>query len=576
MEESILLLNMTMLLLIGWVCSVIFKRLNMPAAIGYIISGIILSNYWGGENADTERIVSFLADLGLVLMMFCIGMELNLKKLGKMGPFAMMVVMIQVPIMLTGGFVGGSMLGLSALQAIIFGAIISGSSTAVVTIVLAEQERISHSDVETLVFITVIEDVAQVLILCAVSPLMSGADMDLMGLIWMLIIVIVFMVTAIVIGLMFVPRLLDYVGEKFSEEILLVVALGLCFGLSYISVYIGMSMAIGAFLMGVIVSQSGNHRKIERDVEPMRDIFMMMFFISIGLLIRPEDIANNIVTIVIIYLIYFVLKGGSVILAYFTGNKPLRLSFYCSISLIAMGEFAFIISKEAYNNGLITADFYASVIGAALMSMITLPLLNTKAEKIADLVEKHAPAPVAAGYMRLANSRNSFYDRLSLATKETMKNFRTRMTSLYFTVVLTVVVQIVFVLATPGLAEFLNEHTPASVSLYLTTTLVLLLDFLVLVPIMHQLVKNLNFLLRVFLDSQRKAVAAGTLRPRPRLTRFLRFVMTANRWIFIVLFDFLVLLLTPNNIDPWAHVLVAIAGVTIIATLEVIAYLRRS
>lgn len=576
MEESILLLNMTMLLLIGWVCSVIFKRLNMPAAIGYIISGIILSNYWGGENADTERIVSFLADLGLVLMMFCIGMELNLKKLGKMGPFAMMVVMIQVPIMLTGGFVGGSMLGLSALQAIIFGAIISGSSTAVVTIVLAEQERISHSDVETLVFITVIEDVAQVLILCAVSPLMSGADMDLMGLIWMLIIVIVFMVTAIVIGLMFVPRLLDYVGEKFSEEILLVVALGLCFGLSYISVYIGMSMAIGAFLMGVIVSQSGDHKKIERDVEPMRDIFMMMFFISIGLLIRPEDIANNIVTIVIIYLIYFVLKGGSVILAYFTGNKPLRLSFYCSISLIAMGEFAFIISKEAYNNGLITADFYASVIGAALMSMITLPLLNTKAEKIADLVEKHAPAPVAAGYMRLANSRNSFYDRLSLATKETMKNFRTRMTSLYFTVVLTVVVQIVFVLATPGLAEFFNDHTPESVSLYLTTTLVLLIDFLVLAPIMHQLVKNLHFLLRVYLDSQRKAVAAGTLRPHPKLTRLLRFVMTANRWIFIVLFDFLALLLTPNNIDPWAHVLVAIAGVAIIATLEVIAYLRRS
>ena len=576
MEESVLLLNMTMLLLIGWVCSVIFKRLNMPAAIGYIISGIILSNYWGGENADTERIVSFLADLGLVLMMFCIGMELNLKKLGKMGPFAMMVVMIQVPIMLAGGFVGGSMLGLSALQAIIFGAIISGSSTAVVTIVLAEQERISRSDVETLVFITVIEDVAQVLILCAVSPLMSGADMDLLGLIWMLIIVVVFMVTAIVIGLIFVPRLLDYVSEKFSEEILLVVSLGLCFGLSYISVYIGMSMAIGAFLMGVIVSQSEDHRKIERDVEPMRDIFMMMFFISIGLLIRPEDIVSNIVTIVIIYLIYFVLKGGSVILAYFTGNKPLRLSFYCSISLIAMGEFAFIISKEAYSNGLITADFYASVIGAALMSMITLPLLNTKAEKIADFAEKHAPAPVAAGYMRLATSRNNFYDRLSLATKETMKNFRTRMTSLYFTVVLVILVQIVFVLATPGLAEFFNEHTPEFVSLYLTTTLVLLIDFLVLAPIMHQLVKNLHFLLRVYLDSQRKAVAAGTLKPHPKLTRLLRFVMTANRWIFIVLFDFLALLLTPNNIDPWAHVLVAIAGVAIIATLEVIAYLRRS
>ena len=162
MDVTVLLLNMTMLLLIGWVCSVIFKRLKMPTAIGYIICGIILSNYWGGENADTEWLVGFLADLGLVLMMFCIGMELNLKKLSRMGPFAMMVVMIQVPIMLAGGFIGGTMLGLDALQAIIFGAIISGSSTAVVTIVLAEQERISHTDVETLVFITVIEDVAQV------------------------------------------------------------------------------------------------------------------------------------------------------------------------------------------------------------------------------------------------------------------------------------------------------------------------------------------------------------------------------------------------------------------------------
>ena len=567
---------MAMLLLIGGACAVVFKRLKMPAAIGYIVSGIILSNYWSGESADTEMIVGFLADLGLVLMMFCIGMELNLKKLRKMGTFAMMVVMIQVPIMLTGGFIGGSLLGLDALQAIIFGAIISGSSTAVVTIVLAEQERISHADVETLIFITVIEDVAQVLIMSAVSPLMTGTDMDITGIIWMLITVIIFMVMAIGLGLMFIPRFLDYISDRFSTEALLILSLGLCFGLAYISVYIGMSMAIGAFLMGVIVSQSKQHKRIEHDIEPMKDVFMMMFFVSIGLLIKPSDIINNIGLILIIYAIYFVLKGGSVLIAYFVGNKPLRLSFYCSISLIAMGEFAFIISKEAFVHNIIDANFYAAVIGAALVSMIALPLFNRKVEAIADAFQVHTPQPIVNGFMKIAQTRSNFYSKLALATKETMANFRSRLASLYVTLVLVVIIQIVFVLITPGFADFINAHTPESISLYVTTSLVLLINFMVLVPILRLTVLNMMYLLRVFLDSERKAIAAGTGKPRPTLDRFLRFIMTVNNWFFIVLFDFAILFFTPNKIDILGHILVAVAGIAIIAFMEIWAYLRRS
>ena len=212
---------MAMLLLIGGLCSIVFKKLKMPAAIGYIVSGIILSNYWSGLSSETNEIVEFLADLGLVLMMFCIGMELNLKKLRKMGPFAMMVVMIIVPVMLTAGVIAGMILGLSMLQSIVLGAIISGSSTAVVTIVLAEQDRINHAEIETIIFIMVIEDVAQVLILSAISPLMTGSEMDIMGIIWMLFTVVIFMVGAIGIGLITIPKLLDYISEKFSMEALL-------------------------------------------------------------------------------------------------------------------------------------------------------------------------------------------------------------------------------------------------------------------------------------------------------------------------------------------------------------------
>ncbi len=565
-----------MLLLIGGFCSVIFKKLKMPAAIGYIVSGILLSNYWSGENAETEEIVEFLSDLGLVLMMFCIGMELNLKKLKKMGSFAMMVVMIQVPIMLIGGFLGGSLIGLNALQSIAFGAIISGSSTAVITIVLAEQDKISHADVETLILVTVIEDVAQVLILSAISPMMTGTELDIAGIVWMLITVIIFMVVAICVGLMFIPRLLDYLGDKSSTEVLLIVSLGLCFGLSYLSVFIGMSMAIGAFMMGVIVSQAKHHKKIETDIEPMKDVFMMMFFVSIGMLIRPTDLIHNLPFIVIIYVIYLLLKSGSVMLAYFVGNKPLRLSFYCSISLVAMGEFAFIISKEAYAANIITADFYTSVIGAALMSMIVLPLFNRRADKFCDFIQVHTPQPMVNGFLKLEEVRSNFYTKMSQATKETMSNFRARLANMYITLVIIALVQIVFILITPGVAHFINEHTPDSISLYITTAVIMLVNFVILVPILHKTMKNLKYLIRVFLDSERKALAAGKIRARPKTDKVLRGITHTDDWIFIVLLDFLILMLTPNEIDLWGHVIVAVAGIVIVAVLEIMAYMRRS
>ena len=576
MEETVLLINMTVLLLLGSICSIVFKRLKMPAAIGYIMCGIILSNYWGGESTETEEIVEFLSDLGLVLMMFCIGMELNLKKLRKMGAFSAMVVMIQVPIMLAGGYIGATALGLNALQAIVFGAIISGSSTAVITIVLAEQERISRADVETLILVTVIEDVAQVLIMSAVSPLMSGQNMDITGIVIMLVTIVIFMVSAIFIGLLFIPKLLDYIGKKYPDEILLVLSLGLCFGLSYISVFVGMSMAIGSFMMGVIVSQSKTHIAIGHEVEPMKNVFMMMFFISIGLLIRPEDILNNLSTIFIIYAIYFVLKAGSVLLAYFIGNKPIRLGFYCSISLVAMGEFAFIISKEAFNNGIITSDFYAAVIGAALISMIFLPLISSKSEGIADFVQVKTPQPIVNGFMKFEVMRSNFYARLSMVTKDTMVTFRSRLARLYIDLIIIVLVQIVFVIFTPGLADIINNNTPESIRLYLIITLVMLLDFLLLVPVLYRTMVNATYLAKVYINSARKAASAGKDNAHSPIVSLMKSMIKVNNWIYVVSFDILILLVTPNSLDLFGHFVVAAAGILIVALAQAILMIRRS
>jgi len=178
----------------------------MPAIIGYLVAGIILANYWVGESAETESIISILSSMGLVLLMFCIGMELNLKKLKKAGAFAVMVALIQIPLMVSGGYIFGLFMGWDPITSILFGAIISGSSTAVVTTVLKDQGKLSKEDIETIVLITVVEDVAQVVILSMASPLLTGSAMELESLVWMVMIILLFMIAAVSIGILFVPR----------------------------------------------------------------------------------------------------------------------------------------------------------------------------------------------------------------------------------------------------------------------------------------------------------------------------------------------------------------------------------
>lgn len=576
MEEILLVLNMAILLLLGGFCSIVFKRFNMPAVIGYLVSGIIIAAI-GWNTLEVDEIVDFLSDIGLALMMFCIGMELNLTKLRKMGSFAILVVLIQVPIILVGGIVLGEMiLGLSSLQGLVFGAIISGSSTAVVTIVLAEQKSLSHSEVESLILVTVVEDVVQVLILSAISPLMVGESMDIDGIIWMLAMIITFMVVAVIVGIAVIPKFLDWLHKKMPAEILLVIALGICFGLAYLSLLIGMSMAIGAFLAGVIVSQSSSTTTIEEHITPMKDVFMMMFFISIGMEISVGGLVNNILTIVVIYLIYFGLKFGSVILAYFIGNKPMSLAYSSSIALVAMGEFAFIISKEALEGGIITNDFYTAIIGAALVSMIVLPIINKHNDRVVEVIATKSPAVLQRAYHNLDVRRGMLYSRLSTISKNTQKGFRTKLTNIYLILIIIVILQVVFVLATPEISNFVYDHTPQEFNRLLSTALVMLMNFIALMPLLYVVVNYLKYVMKVFLDADRRSIAAGGNGMNPTLRRGMRYYIRRNSIFIAILFDALILLLTPNNIEFIGRILVLVAGVVLVLFAMAYSYVRRS
>ncbi|MDR3205498.1 MAG: cation:proton antiporter [Candidatus Methanoplasma sp.] len=554
---------MTILLLVAGICSVIFKRLKMPPIIGYLAAGIILASYWT-MNDDTEDIIEFLANVGLVLLMFCIGMELNLEKMRKTGAFAIMVVLIQIPTMIIGGYIFGALMGWDPIQSLFFGAIISGSSTAVVTTVLKSQGRLSKDDIETIVLITVVEDVAQVLILSMASPMLGGQSLDMMSIITMLVIIIIFMAASVAFGILAIPRLLDWIDDKMPNEVLMIMSMGLCFAMSWVSVMIGMSMAIGAFLMGVIVSQSRSRQKIEHDVTPMKDIFMAMFFISVGLQISPRGIMDNIFLIIMIFVIYAVLKAGSVIVAYFVGNKSLRLSFMSSVSLVAMGEFSFIIAKEAMDAGIVSDAFYTSVIGAALVSMVMLPLLSGNSGKICDFLYTRAPRPVVSAVGAVEAIREKQYNRLGLTSKSNVAKMKAKAIQVYVDIFILAGMEMVFVLFSEDISDTIYESI--TILNHLETYLIVLaINFAALLMPLYNLVNSIIFLEKSIINAERVATRHGEGDLQRATIRFFRAFIRVKIWPLILTLDFAILAVIPNYFGFWGYIMPAIAAIAALA-----------
>jgi len=555
LDEVAILLNMTLLLLVAGACSVIFKKLKMPAIIGYLIAGIVIAIFvmptdWWTD--DSGIIVEILAAMGLVLLMFVIGMELNLKKLKKMGKFATVVALIQLPLMVFGGYLFGIMIGWDPVSSILFGALISGSSTAVVTIVLKDQGKMSKEDVETVILITVIEDVAQVIMLSMAAPLLGvGVEAGFDSIMWVVIIIAVFMLAAISIGIVLVPRALDWIASKMPDEILLITALGMCFAMAYLSVTIGMSMAIGAFLMGVVVSQAKCSSTIEHDITPMKDIFMSVFFISVGLKLTLDSIIDNIFLIIGIFLVYAALKTSTVVFAYFICNKPLRISFMSAVSLVVMGEFAFIIADAGYSAHVLDHSLFASVIVAAIISMVAIPILSHNSGKIVDIVGAHAPKPVLSTVSWAENTRNRHYAKIALTSKATSSKLSDRATMAYVDVLAIILIEIFFFLFTQDMTDFLYTHiesnmNPASLKT-LCFTIVLAVNFVAIAIPLYDLVKNLKFVEKVYIDAERRAEAKGEGNLQRRTIRFYKAFIRVNNWTIVFLIAFAILIIVPTG-----------------------------
>ncbi len=554
MDEVVLLTALALFTLLAGLCSIVFNKIKLPPLIGYLMAGIIIVNFWH-VSAEGQSVISILSDMGLIMLMFCIGMEINLKKIRKQGLFAIEVALVQLPLMVLGGMIAGSMLGFNSVQSLCLGAIISGSSTAVVMAVLKSQNRLDREHIDTLVLITIMEDIGQVIILSMITPILAGTELDTGALIAMIISIVVFMAVSILIGLKLMPRLINWISDNVTSEVVVICAVGLAFGMALLASHVHLSVAIGAFLMGMMIAGSRKSKEINHDIEPMKNIFMAMFFISVGMKISLDTLVSNVGLILIIFILFVALKTATVFLGYWIGNENARLGFISAVSLAAMGEFAFIIAKEALDYSVIDANFYTSVVGAALVSMIALPFLTKYSTSLWDKGAEKCPERLMSSFRGINRRRDAVYGWLSETTKKSRKDFSARMARSYFQFIIILLIEVTFYMVTSPVVEWLVAQFGSQPVVW--NALMLLINFILIFLPTYKLIGNIKFVDRAIIDSKWKRRERGM---DVLNDRFLR----TSTLILAVFIDIIILMIVPNNLGVWEHIAVFAVALVIL------------
>ncbi len=402
-----LLAAIAVVLGVAAVTTVLFHRLRQPVVLGYILAGLIVGPHVPWPLVANPGVVQTLSELGVILLMFALGLEFSLRKLVQVGPVAGLTAVVESSIMAWLGFLAGRALGFTPLESVFAGAMVAMSSTTIVA--KAFQDLHVRGPLRDLVVgVLLVEDLFAILLMAILTAVATGTRVSAGALGGTVGRLAAFLAVLLAAGMLTVPRAVRWVRRLGSSETLLVLSLGLCFGISYLAFAFGYSVALGAFIAGALVAESGEGHTVERLVRPVRDLFAAIFFVSVGMLIDPALVARNWKAIAV--LVPLVLLGKSVAVgtgALLTGNG-VRLSIQAALSLAQIGEFSFILASLGISLGA-TRDFLFPVaVAVSAVTTLTSPRLIGASARIAAAVDARLPAP----FQTAASLYGSWLERL--------------------------------------------------------------------------------------------------------------------------------------------------------------------
>lgn len=384
--------DLATVMLIAGLTTVIFQRLRQPVVLGYIIAGVLVGPYtFPVVFIHDEQTIRTLSELGMILLLFALGLEFSLKKLREVGGAALVAAVCEIVLMLWLGYEIGRFFGWSSMDALFLGAMLSMSSTTIIMKALDDLNLKRERFAQLMFGILIVEDVLAIVLMALLTGIASTGGLEAseaMGAVGRLTL---FMAVSLVVGLLLVPRVVDYIAAVSRDDVLLVAVLGLCFGFCLLVTEMGYSVALGAFMIGAIVGESQVVERVERIVGPVRDMFSAIFFVAIGMLIDPAMLKQYWLPILVVTAVVIVGKVLTCSFGTFVAGNGGRTSLRVGMGLAQIGEFSFVIASLGLTLKVTSGFLYPVAVAVSAITTFLTPYLIRSSDPLAGALSRRLP-----------------------------------------------------------------------------------------------------------------------------------------------------------------------------------------
>ena len=373
--------DIIIIVVVAMIGALIAQRLRQPLILGYILGGVVVGPYTGGVTVSNVHDIELLAELGVALLLFALGLEFSLKDLQPVRRVALLGTPIQMILTIAYGIGIGRLIGLDWNEAIWLGGLIAVSSTMVILKTMMGRGLMGTLSSRVMIGILIVQDLA-VIPLMLILPELNDLQAGLPSLAGAVIKAFIFIVGMIIVGTRIIPMLMRIITGWNSRELFLVSVMALGLGIGYITFLFGLSFAFGAFIAGIVLSESDYSHQALGDITPLRDLFGLVFFVSVGMLLDPSYLIENLSTILLLVALVTLGKAlifGGLMRIFNYGNI---IPIAVGLTMFQVGEFSFVIARVGLSTESISQDLFSLILTTAILTMILTPILSLISEPI--------------------------------------------------------------------------------------------------------------------------------------------------------------------------------------------------
>ena len=373
--------DIILLVVCSFFCGLLMQRLRQPLILGYILAGIILGPYTGGLTVTEAHDIELLAEIGVALLLFALGLEFSLQDLKPVKYIALVGTPLQMLLTVGLGIGIGHLMGWDEKTSIWFGALISLSSTMVILKTLMNQGWLGTLSSKVMIGMLIVQDLV-VIPMVIILPLMNDPAAGLASLGYAALKAVTFLACMLFFGAQLLPLLMRHIARLGSRELFLLAICAIGLGVGYVTYLVGLSFAFGAFIAGMVLNESEYGHQALSDIIPLRDLFGLLFFASVGMLLDPRFLVDNLGTILMLFILVSFGKGliFSLIATLFRYGNVVPLAV--GLGLFQVGEFSFVLARVGVSTGSISHDFFNLVLTTAVLSMIFTPIVSVQTARL--------------------------------------------------------------------------------------------------------------------------------------------------------------------------------------------------